>query len=232
MIPNSLIQPIIDKIKDYLKKRTFDKSPTKKSIENDIDKSFDKFEKKLNILLNKMFDNIMWEIKDENTKKFLQSFDKNDLYNDMDWKFKLVENNDIFKWFIEKNIDNNKNIQKLKNDFEVKLLSFKKIFDDEVYNYTSWKVNKVLILKEKEKLEKVISSSLIQWEELLWKVILKFFDDLKVFILILPVVDRAILETSIIQLETALANKKNIKYYEELSKIIWELFDDMIKIII
>jgi len=37
----------------------FNKSATYKSIENDIDKAFNVFDKKLNILLNEMFEDII-----------------------------------------------------------------------------------------------------------------------------------------------------------------------------
>ena len=236
MIPNSLISPFTDGIKIYIKRKMFSKSATYKSIENDIDKSFDIFDKKLNILLNELFEDVIWNIKDENTKKFLNSFDKNNLYNDVESKFWDFSENKIYKNFINNNIKRNIELNSLKDDFEVKLISFKNIFDNETYNYKEWTVKKELLLKEKDKVCTVISDNLVKSEELLWNIILNFFDDLKGVINILPDNEKIVIEMLLINLKNTLKEllkaERNKVYYDKLSKIIWELFDDIVNLII
>ncbi len=236
MIPNSLISPFTDWIKIYIKRKMFNKSATYKSIENDIDKAFNVFDKKLNILLNEMFEDIIWTIKDGETKKFLKSFDKENLYNDVESKFWDFSKNKICNDFINNNIKNNTKLNNLKYDFEIKLISFKNIFDNEKYNYKEWTVKKELLLKEKDKVCIAISDNLTKSEELLWEIILNFFDDLKGIINLLPDNEKIVIEMLLINLKNTLKellkSERNKVYYNKLSKIIWELYDDILNLII
>lgn len=231
MIPNSAISQIIEPIKKYFRNKAFDNSATNKSIENDIDKAFDAFEWKLNLLLNQIFDDVLLKIEDKKTKLFLNSFDKDNMLNDMESKLSGIPNKEVFKSFLHNNIKNNDELNKLRNDLEVKLISFKLIFDKEKYNYIEWSVNKSLLFKERDKVVQTMNSNLMKSEQLLWNIIIEFFNDLRILFNWLPKEHKIMFEMNFINLKKILESKNNKIYYERFWKIIWDLFDDIVYLI-
>lgn len=198
-------------------------------IEDNVKKYF-KNNKKLQKELNNQPDNIKNKIlsfQDYNFEQSIEFFDKTE---------ENFKDNFLVKLFFKKYISDDYNLLNSFDNFKNSILWFRKVYDEELWNFYSWKI---INIKSLELHKKILINSLKNllelWDEKISIIFQNIYKDFIPYFISNPNIDSIKLENLHKSLNTVYENvikKENFKIYIFLEDYIEKCFSDMINLLI